>query len=112
MKILVYINKSNNVIIDPNITINSNAVNSYKACFSFQVPWDSNLKLFAVFKPANDVPVKLELDSNFECNIPPQLYKRFAKLGIGLVGVYKTGEVMQEQQCTNLFYIPIKYSGL
>ena len=112
MNITSYINKLNNILIDPNIVINSNVINGYKVCFKFQVPWNKNLKLFAIFKPVNDVCVKLELDQNFECDIPPQLYKRYSKLGIGLRGEIKQGNTIVQEQATNLFYVPIVYSGI
>ena len=112
MKILSYITKSNNILIDPNITINSGVTNGYTVCFKFQIPWSTNLKLYAVFKPVNDVPVKLELNENLECVIPAQLYKRYSKLGIGLRGEHKQGSAVIEEQATNLFYVPISYSGI
>ena len=111
MNITVYINKLNNILIDRNITINSGVTNGYTACFKFQVPWKKDLELFAVFKPVNDIPVKLKLDNNNSCDIPPQLYKRFSKLGIGLRGERKSGDSIVESQATNLFYVPIVYSG-
>ena len=112
MIIQAYINKLNKVLIDRNITINSGITNGYTVRFKFEISWNTNLKLYAVFKPVNDVPIILELDEDMCCNIPPQLYKRYAKLGIGLKGIYKQQDKIQQEQGTNLFYVPISYSGL
>ena len=110
MKIISYISKSNSIFIDPNVTINSGVTNGYQVEFKFQAKWPDNLKLYAIFKPVNDIPVKLELDNNNCCTIPPQLYRRYSKLGIGVRGEYKNESVVEEQ-ATNLFYVPIVYSG-
>ena len=111
MKIIVYVTKSNSILIDPNVTINSGVTNGYHVQFIFQDKWNSELKLYAIFKPANDIPIKLELDENNCCNIPPQLYRRYSKLGIGVKGEHRNEET-KEQQATNLFYVPIEYSGI
>ena len=111
MNIDVYVSKLNTVLIDPCITINSGVKNGYKACFKFQQQWNEKLVLYAVFKPVNDVPISILLDENNCCTIPPQIYKRFAKLGIGVKGVLKQGEEIIQQESTNLRYIPINNSG-
>ena len=113
MRINILVSKLNTVVVDPNVTINSGVVNGYTAHFEFEQPWNSSLKLFAVFKPVNDVPVVLSLDENNDCTIPPQIYKRFAKLGVGLKGINKdeSGKIF-DNVATNLFYIPIRNSGV
>ena len=112
MTIIAYVNKLNSIVIDPNITINSGVSNGYKVTFVFQTPWKDDLTLYAVLKPVNDVAIKLKLDSTLSCVIPSQLYKRYAKLGIGIRGEYKQNDTIIEEQGTNLFYVPINYSGV
>ena len=113
MIINILVSKFNTVVIDPTVTINSGVVNGYTAHFEFQEQWNSTLKLFAVFKPVNDVPISIALDENNNCVIPSQIYKRFAKLGIGIKGITKDerGNII-DLVATNLFYIPIKNSGI
>jgi hypothetical protein len=105
----VYITKFNNVIIDSNVAINSGVVNGYVAHFEFQELWTTNGTLQAVFKPVNDIPIHIDLDSNNNCTIPPQIYKRFAKLGVGVRSFNKMNSTVEK--ATSLFYVPIKYSG-
>ena len=107
-----YITKYNTIIIDPTVNINADAIGAYTVRFSFQEKWDNDLTLYAVFKPKLDTPIYLQLDENNCCIIPYQIYRRFAKLGIGLMGK-KVGEggIILKQNITDLTYIPIRKSA-
>lgn len=106
------ITKYNSIIIDPNVCINADAINCYTLKYAFQESWDSDLTLFAIFKPKLDTPIYLQLDSNNTCMIPHQIYHRYAKLGIGLKGVkYDNEGNIIKQQITNLTFIPVRKSA-
>lgn len=112
MIIEAYITKYNSIIIDPTVSINADAINCYTLHFSFQEPWGSELTLFAVFKPKLDTPIYLQLDENHCCKVPYQIYHKYAKLGIGLKGTkYNAEGIIEEQQITNLTFIPVRKSA-
>lgn len=106
--ITAYITRFNNILIDPTTCINS-GVYGYIVHFEFQEDWNSTSTLQAIFKPVNDVPVHIDLDEHNNCVIPPQIYRRFAKLGVGLRSFNKNRNIVEK--ATSLFYIPIRYSG-
>lgn len=112
MIIEVLVTKYNSIIIDPTVKINADAINCYTLHVNFQEPWDSDLTLFAVFKPKLDTPIYIQLDENNCCTIPYQIYHRYAKLGIGIKGT-KTDllGVPIKQNITNLTFIPVRKSA-
>lgn len=101
------VTSTNNIIIDPGVRINSGNINGYRICFTFQVPWDENYSLYAVIKPVFDVPIKVSVTGN-SAIMPPVTYKRFSKVGIGLLGqrINENGEVV-ESVMTALKYVEV-----
>ena len=110
--IYTYITKYNTIIIDPTVNINADAIGAYTVRFQFQEKWDDDLTLFAVFKPKLDTPIYLQLDENNCCVVPYQIYHRYAKLGIGLMGKKLNNEgLIIKQNTTDLTYIPVRKSA-
>lgn len=87
MTILAYVDSNNQIHIDPTVVINSNNTGAYKVKFVFQESWSTDLTLYGVFKPTNDIPVSFKCDENHEVDIPDLCYGYYKKLGIGLKGV-------------------------
>jgi len=111
MVVNALVTADNTILIDPTVSINADAFNCYEVEFEFQVPWDSELTLYAIFKPKFDVPVYITLDSDNKCIIPAQTYHRFSKLGIGLKGQKFDGELLVKQETTNLYFVPVRKSA-
>lgn len=92
MTIIAYVDKFNQIHIDPTVVINSNNVGVYKVKFIFQENWSSDLTLYGVFKPVNDIPISFKCNESNEVELPELNYGYYKKLGIGLkgTGVSKT----------------------
>ena len=85
--------------------LTSKSKKAYNLIFNFVIPWDSELKLQAVFKPQYCNSVVVDLDIDMGCEIPDEVLSKPGILGIGLRGIVPIPEQELTPNSTQSYYI-------
>lgn len=107
MLIEAYVNKNNQVTIDPSIKLKLEDITDYIIHFNFIEKPPDDLTYYLVVKTVFDTGQTKVLDATFQTNLPEVTVTCFDKLGIGIQGVTYENDLPVIKYDTELCYLQV-----